>query len=358
MKKVFTILLACCLIICTMTACGNYAVSNPEEETDSEAQVTPEGTEADAETENPEEIAEWEYEPKYTFEKIPWVEAYREYLLECIDSGGLQGDATFGLFQIDDDDIPELVFTSGHSHPCGCLIVSYINGELKVSEPVGEYGYFEFAEKQGLVVSQRSASGVYARQVTVYQLKDGVLTNPWKCELYEQSMFEGETFIGSEMKYWINEEEVSEAAYLEAVAQHIPEDLKTTGDLFDYLFDWMPLPLNAKTVNYYFDAYSADKDAIAHAEDEDFSISGYLEEKQCYASFGDWGENHYVYMLRLPEPLPVYFEDEFYFLEEIQVEQYYKTHDLLNTYCTLSGEISPARTPYHHSPFIIMPNLH
>ena len=60
----------------------------------------------------------WEYTPKYSFEKIPWAEAFRTYLQDALEDpeSRLDSGAKFGLFSIDADDVPELVVSLGSAH--------------------------------------------------------------------------------------------------------------------------------------------------------------------------------------------------------------------------------------------------
>ena len=302
----------------------------------------------------------WRYmESRYTFEKIPWVEAYREYIFGCMDESGFSAEATFGLCYIDDDDIPELVISEERGHLQQAYIVSYRDSQIVISNHVGSYGCFAYEERTGIVYD--NFTGMGNSYTTFYQYKDGELQKSWECSYRETPIDKSNPSDGYVGKYYILDAEVSEEEYLTAMQQHFPENPLAIGEFGlegkrAVYHDWFMHTLDMQTVNYFFDAISADKEVVGSVlAGKELTVTGKLQEKKYYINYSGWWDTQYAYMLKLDEPLPIYYENEFYFLTEIQILQNDSLRELLNTHLTITGSARTMQNDYHHSPFVIQP---
>lgn len=82
-------------------------------------------------------------------------DAYRgklnEYLEACESSGE---DAAFELFDVNNDNIPELVISQGSSESSKCLIYSISEGNIAVSDPIGYAGAVSYDFAQNIMFYQ------------------------------------------------------------------------------------------------------------------------------------------------------------------------------------------------------------
>ena len=155
-----------------------------------------------------------------------WAAAYREHLLKFIadmEDYDLRDEFRFGLFYLNDDDVPELWYMDGiGAHgpsyqivTCrGGKAVSFTNGDDYFANDVGYY------EKQGVFDASGSAGGMVGTGRTYYQMTDSgyetlaELTAYYK---YEDEDMMGEMVLDQNgdpiVVYRINGKEVTEAEY-------------------------------------------------------------------------------------------------------------------------------------------------
>lgn len=88
------------------------------------------------------------------------VAAYADFINSIEES---DGNLRFVLGYIDDDDIPELMFCYGNSHPEGVRICSFNqdSGAIEVLGEFSSFGTFDYYERQDVVVSQYGGMGFW-----------------------------------------------------------------------------------------------------------------------------------------------------------------------------------------------------
>lgn len=81
--------------------------------------------------------------------------AYRDKLNEYLEVSESSGeDAAFELFDINNDNIPELVISQGSSESSKCLIYSILDGKIAISDPIGYAGTVSYDFAQNIMFYQ------------------------------------------------------------------------------------------------------------------------------------------------------------------------------------------------------------
>jgi len=190
------------------------------------------------------------YELEFADENEGYKEAYAEFLEEKLFSVENPDDISnercgFELAYIDEDDIPELVYSYGDYHAAGADIFFYkdgkvstakINGEVYDKGTFGSYGIFSYVEKGNMIMTEYSGMGISTEGI--YELKNSdtelirffyVDWNDEKNKVYE-----------------IDDKIVSESEFYEEIEQYKKMNWKATrGDDGFYL-------LNQKNIDEVF----------------------------------------------------------------------------------------------------------
>lgn len=199
MKKLFCFLLA----ICVMMGVAGCVASNMETETQAE---------------NTEALSN------------DWATAYREYLNDYLteNENGYLPYERFSLQYIDNDDVPELLLSTGFSHPSVVDILSFVDGEVKVVKELGEWGTICIQEKTGTVVELFQGMGYSS--VVVSELKNGELTKVWKGTEEAVNSPDDYSSILS------NDEDVTEEELQKLYKEYVPDHLTVVGPDLTGLF--------------------------------------------------------------------------------------------------------------------------
>ena len=67
----------------------------------------------------------------------------------------------YDIFDLDGDNIPELIISEGNFHAAGCKVYSYVNSELVELGRLGEWGKFSFFPKSRLLLFAWTNQGHY-----------------------------------------------------------------------------------------------------------------------------------------------------------------------------------------------------
>ena len=167
-------------------------------------------------------------------------EGYLAYLYE--NMANMQGDFSYALIYVDDDDIPELVCDTGFEAG-GCQILSYNDGQVNVFQTARLY--FTYIEKSGLLCNSEGHMGGYYDYV--YLLDKGKWKLRFAGDYYEfdesqEIVFDEETGRYHTLHYEVNGEEVDEQTYLARLNEvydekkaNEPESYLLIDDLISYL---------------------------------------------------------------------------------------------------------------------------
>ena len=142
----------------------------------------------------------------------PWKRAYLEYLTE---KGLLNylDEEEFWLFDLNNDDIPELGFDT-HVTAGGFHILTYHNGKVS-AEVVGANGYTYYIEKENLLLNSSGQMGTY--DDSVYTIKNG----KWTIIYYAENCSHYIDDNGcTRYEYYADGQAVSEAKYYELLDAH------------------------------------------------------------------------------------------------------------------------------------------
>ena len=118
----------------------------------------------------------------------------------------------FDLAYINNDSIPELIVFDGDYHAVGGKVYAYVNGKVTYVDEFGEWGGFEYQEKNGVICS--SASGMGNSYSTYYKWNGSKLSTI--ISFSAETSYNGDF----EYKYYINDEEVTFSKYNSAIAPY------------------------------------------------------------------------------------------------------------------------------------------
>ncbi len=121
----------------------------------------------------------------------------------------------FDLAYINNDSIPELIVFDGDYHAVGGKVYAYVNGKVTYVDEFGEWGGFEYQEKNGVICSYWSGFG--NSYSTYYKWNGSNLSTIISFSSVEEMSYDGEDF---EYKYYINDEEVTFSKYNSAIAPY------------------------------------------------------------------------------------------------------------------------------------------
>lgn len=222
----------------------------------------------------------------------PWKKMYREYLSSYLRQNPQEDDslgASFGLFYIDSDAIPELVLSKGWFHAASATLVTVYDGTLREFEDMGSYGGFQFEEKTGTIVEGYGGSGVTG--YTVRHLNAGKLEEVWRAsEIYVD-------YNSEELRYESNDEDVSEEEYNRLREKYVPSQL----DMIDPGTLRMP-KLTAQNIDLYFTALDENSYRTIRSIDNVITLRGSVSEETDY-------DNNSFRLLTPDTPVVLQFEN-------------------------------------------------
>ncbi|HCR72884.1 MAG TPA: hypothetical protein DIW26_00275 [Ruminococcus sp.] len=158
----------------------------------------------DSEPETPAETTE----PETPTETAAWKDAYKEILKSCDVA-----NAAYGLYDLDNDGIPELFVSSGFSHAADVLVYTYDSDNvIKLDDYVyGSWGAIDILKDSGELVSSHSGQGISI------------------CSLYKKtgdkmeqviSYWDNAGAVEDGAEYKINEQNVSKEEYFDSYDSH------------------------------------------------------------------------------------------------------------------------------------------
>ena len=158
--------------------------------------------------------------PDTDVEDVTWKDIYDDYLKNGVTE--LIGDYdtnwrdewSFGFIYLNDDDIPELVVSSGYE-AAGNIILTIINGEVKYMNTARLAFYYE--EKGNLLVNSEGHMGYYYDYV--YSISDTGFKLECEGEYEDEYGPDGPTGV---TKYSIDQEEVNKSEYYSKIDSYIP----------------------------------------------------------------------------------------------------------------------------------------
>jgi len=133
-----------------------------------------------------------------------------DYYAEMNEGNHSPQEINYDIYDLDGDDIPELIISAGFFHAGGCRIYSYVNSEVIELGWLGQWGVVSFYPKSGLMYSPWSGQGHYVAKW--YEIKDHEMKL-----LYTYGFWLKE---GGMKLYEINGESASEEEYNEYLEEH------------------------------------------------------------------------------------------------------------------------------------------
>ncbi len=327
MKKICAILMILVLVMLT-AACSSKDIDDlvdrftgttdaPKDDSDDKqnavtahtAEVTPEATKAPTATPTstptpvPTEEVTATPEPEVTEEPTPTEEpvsigtttegvneeflntvfaAYKDFLGDEVEKNEYENFETFrfGLAFIDDDSIPELIWTDNMYHASGVWIAFYNDGEVKVISNYdgdrvgfGEYGGFAYAKYENRILSYYMGMGIQI--LTQYHLTDGL-------ELMQDFYLEGD--VNEKSYFKMDDEDVTEEKFYEVYdgAFEGEEEHPIIWATYDTMLAYYPNLCQGKEIEIFTDMY----DQLLEPAYERYS--GYVDPKMV-AMRGNWG---------------------------------------------------------------------
>ncbi len=257
MKRLVSILLIFCMML-MLSGCGNTDPSGGKQRTPGTGTpATPTPTQAGEPSPSPEVTPSPTSTPTPTVAPTPTpapisdlfstahleeyraIRAYGEYMKKQVLAGKYQipdeEQVYFTLKYLDEDTIPELLFTTSSAHMDVVTILTYRDGKVVDLGFYGSSGVCLYSEKDSLIGSQYSGFGM--QELTVYELRDSKAVQVI-------------SLLKSEMsgEYTIDDKPVSEEQYTKEYASW--SNKLTLLSFSDY-----------STANWYIDHYMAEQPA-------------------------------------------------------------------------------------------------
>lgn len=243
--------------------------------------------------------------PEETTEKVTdemWIKAYRQYVETAAseDIGDEEGYDSitykcFGLYNLNGDEVPELLVSNGTYHAARLKIISYIDGQIIESEDIGSSGMIAFVEGENRIISNYSGMG--ASEYHFYTLKNGQLVSGW------YGYREIDITNDDAVTCYSYDEEVDEESYETLLEENMPEIFTANGDWSSVEYETQGRPMTTateKNIALYFDALLAGKDAQYVTQGRSVSLKG-----KAYTGMAYWDndeEEYDVVELNLEEP--------------------------------------------------------
>lgn len=144
-------------------------------------------------------------------DKYPdWRIAYKDYLKDSFQkdkSSVVYGNDSKLLFgYIDNNDVPELMISSGSAHTSYVVILTYYNGKVYNLGSYKGWGTITYYEKKGYFKSFFDKNRGAGFEEGFYSIKNGAINDSW----FGTSEF---SQTGDSAKYFVNGSEVSEESY-------------------------------------------------------------------------------------------------------------------------------------------------
>ena len=170
-----------------------------------------------------------------------WKKIYADYLENNVD--GIDGEyvpemfdsMTFGFIYVNDDNIPELVISTGYEAG-GNTVLTIVDGEVK-SLRTYRLGFY-YDEYGNILVNSDGHMGIYYDYV--YTITDQGFEMICRGEYYE--LFDDEDGYTNEFEYYLDDEEVSAEEYFDDIESYIPSTERiswvsgsTSKSVMDYL---------------------------------------------------------------------------------------------------------------------------
>lgn len=211
MKKIlcFVFVFILCL---SFAACGAEKSGENISETNSETESVIITDESEKATEK-KELTTTKKDVKTTaaaVDKKEWIKAYKDVLLNLdkADIDLTDQNPKFCLCYIDDNDIPELVISTGDFHAACCYVFTYVGGKAVNLGPFGEFGEIKYIDKGGIIIDKLGNNGYFVE--TYYKLSKGALDSPLEFEIDSRD---------ENSLYYVDGEEISKAKYNSLVAE-------------------------------------------------------------------------------------------------------------------------------------------
>ena len=93
-----------------------------------------------------------------------------DFYVEYIERYSSPQEIHYDIYDLDGDDIPELIISEGYFHAAGCRIYSYVNSELRELGRLGEWGTFLFYPESNLILWSWTNQGHHIEKW--YEIKD------------------------------------------------------------------------------------------------------------------------------------------------------------------------------------------
>ena len=144
----------------------------------------------------------------------PWETAYNrklhDFYIEYNERYSSPQKIYYDIYDLDGDNIPELIISEGDYHAAGCRIYSYVNSELRELGRLGEWGTFSFYPKSRLLLFAWTNQGHYIAKW--YEIENHELNL-----LYSYGFWRKEKDL---KQYEINGKSASEEDYNEYLEDH------------------------------------------------------------------------------------------------------------------------------------------
>lgn len=172
-----------------------------------------------------------------SIENKTWQQLYADELKRYMTSDEYKTDSMFDLYDVNNDDIPELFISTGTSHDDGCFVYTVLNGQLKELEKhddwtCGEYGLINCSSSIQTIFSSWSQLGHY--YIDYYQIQNDKFVHLLKA-------YTDVADVGLEnATYKINDETVIVKKYNEEISKYEADDYVKIGRKYT---------LDEKTIN-------------------------------------------------------------------------------------------------------------
>ena len=169
-----------------------------------------------------------------------WKRTYKEYLLNICSSDPRASYLNFILRYIDNDDIPELLISSGDFHNSTVTIVTYSNGELNEYDGLGSYGELYFEERSNQFFATYSGMGVF--DLTCYYINNGTIVKDFQLSYSDPEVVD----LDLEKIFHYNNKLISESDFVRIYNEKIP-DWYATIEVYNDAWGVQPLDNNTFT---------------------------------------------------------------------------------------------------------------
>ncbi|MBQ2903377.1 MAG: RNA polymerase sigma factor [Clostridia bacterium] len=145
-----------------------------------------------------------------------YMAAYNEFLHDY-EFDASYGEHTFGFAYIDNNNVPELIISTGGYHAAAAEVLTYVNGKVVEVGYFGSWGSVIYVEKGSVIVEEYKGTGMH--NVGVYKMNtDGTAENIF-------SSYTDKDYVElEEHSYKINGVEVSPEEYARLYEENYPKN--------------------------------------------------------------------------------------------------------------------------------------